>query len=274
MKSVNGRFHSLNGKLFRASFLFALVLLSGFFAGCSKRYHDLPVFSAFPIRDYENGSVGRFKTSYLADQIHAYYRGNTNGPIGVATFVDIDNLYGSSTFGRMLSEQLMSELTMRGYNVIEMRQAAALQVMFGQGEFGLSQEVNILKPAQDLSGLVVGTYVASPERVYLNARLIDPASSVVISAGSVEMDKTPEIARLIRGSSMPATLERIPVKHLGYATQVPANYWPYMPPVTWGPNKQRYEAEEGYYIEEPKTNSTDVPAPLNRGPKKAPDPVL
>ncbi len=182
--------------------------------GCSKRYSDLPAFSAFPFRDSYNYSAGRFKTSYLADQIHAYYRGKSGGPIAVATFVDIDNLYTSSTFGRLLGEQLMSELAMKGYNVIEMRQSEALQVMSDQGEFGLSRDVSTLRNSQNVSGLVVGTYTVSPLRVYINARLIDPNSSLVISAGSVEMAKTGEIDRLLRNNTLPATLERIPVRHL------------------------------------------------------------
>jgi hypothetical protein len=64
---------------------------------------------------------------------------------------------------------------------------------------------------------VVGTYVVSPERVYVNARLVEPATSLILSAGSVEMSKTRELAKMLRGGSVPSSLERIPVKHLGYA---------------------------------------------------------
>lgn len=237
----------------------AILLLS--FAGCSKRFNDLPVFSSLPIFDAENQSVGRFKTSYLAEQIDAYYRGNTNGPIAIATFADIDNLYGSSTFGRMLSEQLMSELTMRGYNVVEIRRAEAMQVMFSQGEFALSRESQVLRNSQDLSGLVVGTYVVSPERIYLNARLIDPATSIVVSAGSVEMSKTEEIEKLLRGSSLPPSLERIPVRHMGYKSNPVPYYWPYVPPRDGGEDNRPGQA-------------LHVPGPVMQNPNKPPVPAL
>ena len=102
-------------QLSAAAALFCLVAL----VGCSKRYHDLPSFSPIPIEDYTNHSVGRFKTTYLAEQIDNYYRGTNPGPIGVTTFVNIDDLNNTSTFGRMYGEQLMSELAMRGYDVIE-----------------------------------------------------------------------------------------------------------------------------------------------------------
>jgi TolB-like protein len=206
--------------------------------GCSKRYDNVPAFLAFPLPDAENNSVGRFKTSYLADQIHAYFRGNAGGPIAVATFVDLDNLYGTSTFGRLLAEQLMSELAMKGYNVLEVRQSDALQVLFEQGEFGLSREVTRLRSHQDVSGLVVGTYTVSPVRIYINARLIDPASSVILSAGTVEMSKTDEIARMLRNNAFPSSLERIPVRTLAYYSYPLPYYWPY------GATRQRMFEEE------------------------------
>ncbi len=187
-------------------------------SGCSKRYSDLPSFSPIPFRDYPNQSVGRFKTSYLVDQIDSYYRGTNPGPIGVTTFVNVDDLYTTSTFGRMLAEQLMSELSMRGYDVIELRHSDALQFMASAGEFALSRDIAVVRRERDIGGVVVGTYVVSPVRVYINSRLLDPSTSMVLSAGSVEMSKTHEIARMLRGGSVPSTLERIPVKHLGLAS--------------------------------------------------------
>jgi len=184
--------------------------------GCSKRYSELPAFSPVNFKDYPNHSVGRFKTSYLADQIDEYFRGTDPGPIGMTSFVNINDLYTTSTFGRMISEQLMSELAMKGYDVVEIRHSDAIQFLASAGEFALSRNVAAVRPSRDLGGVVVGTYVVSPERVYLNARLLDPRTSLVLSAGSVEMDKTQEIARLVRGGGVVSTMERIPVKHLGW----------------------------------------------------------
>ena len=212
--------------------LLAGVLLLGllFLTGCSKRYSDLPAYSLIPVGDYKNESVGRFKTSYLVDQIDEYYRGTHPGPIGVTTFVNLDDLYNTSTFGRVMGEMVMGELAMRGFDVLELRHSDALQFLGSDGEFALSRDVSAIKKERDLGGVVVGTYVASPQRVYVNARLLDPSSSMVLSAASVEMDKSAEIARLLRGGSFPATLERIPVRHLGIATypmnvMAPGNHW-------------------------------------------------
>jgi TolB-like protein len=189
------------------------------FAGCSPRYDDMPAYWPIPNKDYDNYGPGRFKTSLLAAQIDRHYRGSAPGPIGVTTFVNVDDLHSSSTFGRMVGEQLMSELAMKGFDVIELRHTDALQFLDRGGEFALSRDVGMVRPERNLAGVVVGTYVASPERVYVNARLIDPSTSVVLSAGSVEMSKTPELTKLLRGGSLPGSLERIPVRHLGNTTQ-------------------------------------------------------
>jgi TolB-like protein len=194
-----------------------LVMSAAVIAGCSGRYSDLPAYWPIPTDDHENYGPGRFKTGYLARQIDQFYRGTTPGPVGVTTFVNLDDLYTSSTFGRMVAEQLMSELSMRGFDVVELRHSDALQFLDSSGEFALSRDVRVVRPERNLTAVVVGTYVVSPDRVYVNARLVDPSSSLILSAGSVEMSKTREMAKLLRGGVTPQALERIPVRHLGFS---------------------------------------------------------
>ena len=213
----NNYFSSKTITLQRACHLICLGLII-LLVSCSKRYSELPAFTAFPLRDYENESVGRFKSSYLVEQFDKFYRGTSPGPIGITTFVNIDDLYTTSTFGRMYAEQVMSELAMRGYDVIELRHTDALQFLTSSGEFALSRDVGFVRRERELGGVVVGTYTVSPERVYVNARLIEPSSSKILTAGSVEMSKTEEITKMLRGGTVSASLERIPVKHIGYST--------------------------------------------------------
>lgn len=235
-KSIETKFvPSVKGTLQGACHLFILgaaILL----AGCSKRYSDVPAYWPFSIGDYDNQSVGRFKSSYIVDQIDSYYRGVNPGPIGVTSFVNADDLYSTSSFGRMYAEQVMNELAMRGYDVIELRHADAVQFISNRGEFALSRDPSSVRRERELGGVVVGTYVVSPVRVYVNARLLDPSSSMVLSAGSVEMAKTDELSRMLRVGSVPTTLERIPVRHVGLSTF----------PMAMFPNEGRqiYDVEE------------------------------
>lgn len=192
----------------------ALSVLMPALLGCSRRYHDLPAYLPFANKEYPNESVGRFKSSYIIDQIDEFYRGTDPGPIGVTTLVNIDDLYSTSTFGRIYSEQIISELAMRGYDVIELRHADAIQFLGGAGEFALSRDMGSVRRERKLGGVVVGTYAVSTDRVYVNIRLLDPSTSAVVSAGSVEMSKTKELAKLLKKGGAPTTLERIPVRHV------------------------------------------------------------
>lgn len=196
---------------------FVIGLMTGF-SGCSpKSLYDKPAISALE-HDRKDYIPGRFDTTFVVDQLDAYYRGTGNGPIGVTTIVNLDDLYASSTFGRMFSEQVISELAMRGFDVVELRHAEALNFLTGTGEFALSRDIRQVRQARDLAGVLVGTYVVSPVRVYVNMRLVDPATSVILAAATTELDKTREIDRMMRGNSMQASLERIPVRHLGLRT--------------------------------------------------------
>ena len=199
--------------------------------GCSKRYHSLPAFSPISLTDYPNKSVGRFKTSYLADQVDEYYRGVDPGPIGVTTFVDLDDMESTSSFGRVCSEQFLSELAMKGYEVVELRKGEALEFVQDKGEFMLSRSPALVKRTHSLGAILVGTYTSSEDRVYLNVRLIDPRSAMVLSAGSAEMELTDEITRMLRRGKGGAQLERIPVVSTR-SMRMPVNQYPrdvYMP---------------------------------------------
>ncbi|RMD83907.1 MAG: hypothetical protein D6808_07870 [Candidatus Dadabacteria bacterium] len=196
---------------------FLPMLLAVLAIGCGYT-HTSREYVPVSIALFEHRGEGSFKTAYIADQIDYYYRGTSTGPIGVTTIVNLNDLYATSAFGRVFAEQLMSELVVRGYDVVEMRQADALHFLNNAGEFALSRDVAAVSRAQDLAAILAGTYVASPSRVYVNVRLIDPATSVILSSGTVELPKTKEIAKLLRGGTMPSSLERIPVKHLAQNT--------------------------------------------------------
>lgn len=202
-----------------------LLVLASLLIGCSKRYSYLPAYSPFHIGDYENDSVGRFKTTYLVEQIDKFYRGTDPGPLAVTTFVNLDDLDSTSSFGRVYAEQVLSELSMKGYDVIELRKANALHFVDKGGEFMLSRASDMLNRAHHLGGVVVGTYSSSPDRVYVNARLVDPSTSMVVAAASIELPKTKEIAKMLRSGGMPAALERIPMV-TSKMVQVPITGYP------------------------------------------------
>jgi TolB-like protein len=106
-----------------------------------------------------------------------------NDPILVATFVNINNLQESSTFGRMLAEYVSSRLSQRGYKVIDMRlRTNSVFIEEGKGEFLLSRDLREVSKKHNAAAVVVGTYGESVNGVYVSVRIINPSDSTIISS--------------------------------------------------------------------------------------------
>jgi len=104
-------------------------------------------------------------------------------PIIVTTFSNIDDLDTSTTFGRMLSEQISSRFSQRGFIVREMKfRQNSIYISKDNGEFVLSRDVSTLSKEYNSSAVVVGTYGESAQGAYVSARIIDPSNSTIISS--------------------------------------------------------------------------------------------
>lgn len=108
---------------------------------------------------------------------------NKKDPIIVTTFSNIDDLDSSTTFGRMISEQISSRFAQRGFIVREIKfRQNSLFVSKERGEFVLSRDINEISRDYNASAVVVGTYGESAEGAYVSARIIDPSNSTIISS--------------------------------------------------------------------------------------------
>lgn len=108
--------------------------------------------------------------------------------VAVASFVDLDKLNRTNTFGRFLTEGVMDRMTRRGYNVIEERTAKELMMQPNVGEHALSREPDELKEAAAADAVVLGTYTMAGDSVIVHARLVLPESRRVVSAGMFQMN--------------------------------------------------------------------------------------
>jgi TolB-like protein len=108
---------------------------------------------------------------------------NPTGPILVATFVNINNLGYSSTFGRMIAEHIASRLSQRGFTVPELRlRTNSIFMEEGRGEFLLSRDLKTVSQNHNASAVVVGTYGRAHNGLYVSARIVNPADSFIMSS--------------------------------------------------------------------------------------------
>lgn len=103
-------------------------------------------------------------------------------PMLIATVVNIDSLNQSSRFGRLVSEQIATRLTQRGYNVVEMKLRSDVYIREGTGELLLSRNVRDLSKSYNAQVVVVGSYAVAADYVYLTLKTVTITDNRVIAA--------------------------------------------------------------------------------------------
>jgi len=132
--------------------------------------------------------------------------------VAVTSFVDLNNLDSSSSFGRFVAERLSMEMHDLGFNIRELRQRKSIKFKRQEGEFGLTRQSTDLMRKFQVDAVLAGTYLIVGAEVVVNARLIDVDSSRVISVGHMVVN-----LKQIRGM-LPRNSRAIPVvkvAHIG-----------------------------------------------------------
>ena len=125
--------------------------------------------------------------------------------VAVSTFVTLDNLYATSSFGRFLGEQLLSTLQQSGLEVIEVRKTPGMMVSPHHGEYALSRSMDEISLVQNAQAVVVGTYSVAGQEVFVNARLLRNDDNRVLSSANMVLPIDGMTASLLANESMPAS---------------------------------------------------------------------
>ncbi len=120
------------------------------------------------------------------------------GPVLVATFVDVDRLEQSTTLGRMITELAMTRLVQKGLTVTEVKLRHSLYVKQDTGELMLSRELSAIAAQQAARAVLVGTYAAGRHGVHVAARLVEPATGVVLAAQDAVLPLDTHLKSLLR----------------------------------------------------------------------------
>ena len=121
-----------------------------------------------------------------------------NAPFIVATLVNIDQLEQSSTLGRLISEQVASRMTQMGYGVLELKVRNGIYMKRNEGELLLTREIKEVATTLNAQAVIVGTYAESSSLVYVNLKVVNPATSVVLAAYDYALPLDKQIQSLIR----------------------------------------------------------------------------
>ncbi len=142
------------------------------FAGCihMAAYYDLDTNLIEASYEAADELIAQLNPPFLRDQT-----------IVAASFVNVDDLLESSTFGRIMADHMAARLIHRGFTVVEMEPPSPF-LPGEQGEMLLSRELLEVGTAHDATVLMAGTYAAADDVVYVSARLINTADRTIIAA--------------------------------------------------------------------------------------------
>ncbi|MBU1657626.1 hypothetical protein KKG72_01060 [bacterium] len=148
-----------------------LILVIGLFllTGCqSKSLHYAPTFPS--------------GVKIVADELSKGMLDYRNHKLVLTSLVDLNNFKESSNFGRLFSESLMTQMTLRGNHVIEFR-GDDIVTKTQHGEFKLNRAR--IQSIEDKDILIlVGTYSKMDDSVIVNVRIIEKNSNILVSAAS------------------------------------------------------------------------------------------
>lgn len=166
-------------------------------AGCSHPYHrdghskqGAPSSTFGTVQTEPYSAV--LESSYLAADSLAralqHRQFSLDTPIMVASFVNIDNLTRSSTFGRIISEQVASRLAQHGFRIIEIKlRQESVFIRKGEGEFMLSRELKDLGSSREIRAALVGTYAISEYFIFVSARIVRTQDSSILAGCDYEV---------------------------------------------------------------------------------------
>ncbi len=134
----------------------------------------------------------RLRIRELADQLLAGDgAAGLRGMIALpASFVSQDDLERSSSFGRLVAEQMFHEFTRRGVAVREYRALTTLETRPGNGDFALTRDP--LRLAEPPAGalVVAGTYYHDNSNVFVNARVYRATDHLVLRTAQIVLQQS------------------------------------------------------------------------------------
>ena len=128
-------------------------------------------------------AVGNFNSAmiFLAYQLVR----NCDAPVNsltsiVTSFPSLDNLNETSGLGRLIAENIVHELQVRNWNLIDMRLLQHILVN-ENGEFSLSRDSEKVRNTYNATSIVTGTYSIANNSIIINARVLDLVTASVLS---------------------------------------------------------------------------------------------
>lgn len=121
--------------------------------------------------------------AFLANQL-AHNRNLKNvseSRVAVASFVNLSNLEESDRLGLALAENMMHEMHVRGFSVVDFKTREGIKVRQA-GDFVFSRDIPQLRNQYNIHYFLSGTINRNADGAVINARLIQADTGTVVSS--------------------------------------------------------------------------------------------
>jgi hypothetical protein len=180
-----------------------LVLVLPLLAACSSTPPPAPPLDPGAAFILENHAAARNLAAAAMARLEPGAR------VLVATFADQNDLETASPLGRLLAEQVGTELSRAGYDLVEVRLRRDLGMRPAGGEFALSRHAELLASENaDAEAVLVGCYTADADAVFVSARVVRTRDQVVAAAHDWALPNRGLAARLLAGGRENDAFER------------------------------------------------------------------
>lgn len=135
----------------------------------------------------------------ISEQLLMRYQNSTVSisPIIVTPVVNIEDLHQRSLFGRLVTEHISARFTQLKYNLVAFEFGKEVWAKGDQGELILSPELQEAVNSLNAQAVVVGTYADNGNDVFINLKVVDPKTTVVLGAHSYAIPKAPNVSDML-----------------------------------------------------------------------------
>ena len=107
-----------------------------------------------------------------------------NSAIAITSFVSLDDLKSTSRLSTLIPENLIHEMQVRGYKVIDFKTMDTIKIN-NSGDFLFSRDVEKLRKNLNIDYALTGTYAKYRTGTVVNARIICLKTHIVLSSAQI-----------------------------------------------------------------------------------------
>jgi len=135
---------------------------------------------------YGDAGVVNHVVRQLSEQLtkNKDFAGTAESSIAITSFVSLEDFKATSRLSKILSENFIHEMQVRGYKVVDFKTMDKIKVD-DKGDFLFSRDIAKLRKTLHIDYALTGTCVKYKSGTVVNARIIDLKTHVVLSTAQI-----------------------------------------------------------------------------------------